>query len=54
MEDPEAEVRKALYLNMDKFFDNLGKDDQSDKIIKQFKKVEKDTHLFVKSIYMNI
>jgi len=50
LDDPEAEVRKAVCLTLDKFFENLGKDDQSDKILKQFKKIDKDPQLFVKSM----
>lgn len=48
MEDNEGEVRKAICLNMDNFFTNLGKDDQNEKILKQFKRVEKDNQQFVK------
>jgi len=49
LDDPEAEVRKAVCLHLEEFFENLGKDEKYDKIIKQFKKIEKDTQLFVKS-----
>ena len=49
LDDPEAEVRKAVCLNLDKFCENLGKDDGIDKIIKQFKKIEKDPQIFVKT-----
>ncbi len=50
LEDNEAEVRKIICLNLDKFCENLGKDDLIDKIIKKFKNMEKDSQTFVKSI----
>jgi len=49
LDDPEAEVRKAVCLHLEKFFENLGNDEQHDNIIKQFKKIGEDTQLFVKS-----
>jgi vesicle coat complex subunit len=53
LDDPEAEVRKAVCLNLDKIFENLGKEEQCEKILKNFKKIEKDTQPFVKSNYFN-
>lgn len=48
LDDTEAEVRKAVSMNLDKFCDNLGKDDLVEKVCKQFKKVEKDPVPYVR------
>ena len=48
IDDPEAEIRNACCLTIDKFFESLGKDELAEKIVKQLKQLEKDSTGYVR------
>jgi serine/threonine-protein phosphatase 2A regulatory subunit A len=52
-EDGEAEIRNTCCLRLEKIADKIGKEDLIDKILVQFKKVEKDSVTYVRGSIAN-